>query len=213
MHRLLRSLAVAAGLAIALAGCQATPGPASTRMSANLAPASMPSKNGGKTYFIEFASRYALSYGHAFVVFGRVNRAGKPIQQEVAGLAPASEDEGVYMAGHVVPVSATTGESDGDLEAQYRTATWRVMLTKEEYDEVVAEIRKLQESSPVWHAALYNCNAFVGSVARSMGYRTPFIWLAPQDYITRLREMNGGKDAIGFTRQPDAAKKDDAPTS
>ena len=30
-----------------------------------------------RRYFIEFRSRYALSYGHTYVVFGRVNEAGR----------------------------------------------------------------------------------------------------------------------------------------
>src|SRR6187200_855064 len=34
-------------------------------------------------YFIEFRSRYALSYGHSYVVFGRVNEAGEMIAPEV----------------------------------------------------------------------------------------------------------------------------------
>lgn len=152
-------------------------------------------------YFIEFRSRYALSYGHSFVVFGRLNQAGEMINPEVAGLHPASDSAVPYMLGHLVPVPAETGWSDGDLEDEYMSANWRVMLTKPEYDKVVAEIRKLQRSSPTWHAALYNCNAFVGDIAKRMGYEVPFIWLKPRDFITKLRQMNGGPNAIGVTRQ------------
>ncbi|TJW37433.1 MAG: hypothetical protein E5X59_32915, partial [Mesorhizobium sp.] len=68
----------------------------------------------------------------------------------------------------------------------------RVLLTEAEYRKVVASIRKLQASSPLWHASLYNCNAFVADIARSMGYKTPGTWLRPQQFITKLREMNGG---------------------
>src|SRR4051812_30732590 len=50
-------------------------------------------------YFVEFRSRYALSYGHTYVVFGRFNGAGKAISQEVAGLHPASESEVPYVLG------------------------------------------------------------------------------------------------------------------
>jgi len=64
------------------------------------------------------------------------------------------------------------------------------MLTEAEYNKVVANIRKLQASSPVWHAALYNCNAFVADIARSMGYKTPSIQLRPQQFVTKLRELN-----------------------
>ncbi|MCT7374717.1 hypothetical protein N5A92_06670 [Chelativorans sp. EGI FJ00035] len=159
------------------------------------------SPQGEGQYFIEFRSRYALSYGHSFVIFGRLDQAGNMINPEVAGLHPASDSAVPYMLGHLVPVPAETGWSDGDLEDEYMSANWRVMLSKPEYDKVVAYIRDLQRDSPMWHAALYNCNAFVGEIASFMGYRTPFIWLKPQEFITKLRQMNGGANAIGTTRQ------------
>jgi hypothetical protein len=150
-------------------------------------------------YFIEFRSRYALSYGHSFVIFGRMSPSGKMINPEVAGLHPKSNSVVPYMLGHIIPVPAETGASDGDLEDEYKSANWRVMVSKPEYDKVVAYIRKKQKSSPVWHAAVYNCNAFAADIARFMGYKTPNIWLMPQDFMTKLREWNGGPNAIGST--------------
>ncbi len=141
-------------------------------------------------YFIEFRSRYALSYGHTYVVFGRANRAGEMINPQVAGLAPASKSAVPYVLGHFVPVPSETGWSDGDLEEAYRSASWRVMLSEAQYNKVVAYIRKLQASSPVWNATVYNCNAFVGNIAGSMGYKAPPIWLRPQQFVSQLREMN-----------------------
>jgi hypothetical protein len=159
--------------------------------------------NKASRYFIEFRSRYAYTYGHTYVVFGTLDARGKMVNPQVAGLAPKSDDPSVYMAGHVLPVESSTGWTDGDLEPEYMSAYWRVMLSEPEYRKVVAYIRKLQASSPLWHASLYNCNAFVGDIARSMGYKTPFHWLLPQDYVTKLRKMNGGPQAIGWTRPDD----------
>lgn len=149
-------------------------------------------------YFIEFRSRYALSYGHSYVVFGQLNK-GRMVNPEVAGLAPKSDDPSVYMLGHVTPVPASTGWTDGDLEEEYKSASWRVMLSEPEYRKVVAYIRQLQARSTMWHASLYNCNSFVGDIAQFMGYRVPFHLLRPQQYITTLRKMNGGPNAIGYT--------------
>jgi hypothetical protein len=140
-------------------------------------------------YFIEFRSRYALSYGHTYVVFGRAQN-GKLINPEVAGLHPSSNSEVPYVLGHFIPVPAETGWSDGDLEEGYRSASWTVVVSQSECNDVVASIRKLQASSPVWHAALYNCNAFVADIARSMGYKTPPIQLRPQQFVTELGQMN-----------------------
>lgn len=147
---------------------------------------------GDSRYFVEFRSRYALSYGHSYVVFGRADAKGAMINPEVAGLHPASDSVTPYVLGHFVPVPAETGWSDGDLEEEYRSASWRVMLTEAEYRKVVSDIRRIQRSTKSWSATVYNCNAFVASIASSMGFKTPGIWLRPQQFITRLREMNGG---------------------
>lgn len=202
-----------AWLAMALAACQSS----STKVDGSAADTSRgkgsqtreavvaQQPNKASRYFIEFRSRYAYTYGHSYVVFGTLNASGKMVNPQVAGLAPKSDDPSIYMAGHMVPVEASTGWTDGDLEPEYMSAYWRVMLSEPEYKKAVANIRKLQASSPVWHAALYNCNAFVGDIARSMGYKTPFHWLVPQEYITKLRKMNGGPNAIGWTRPGDAS--------
>ena len=147
---------------------------------------------GDSRYFIEFRSRYALSYGHSYVVFGRADAKGAMINPEVAGLHPASTSTVPYVLGHFVPVPAETGWSDGDLEEEYRSASWRVMLNESEYRKAVADIRRIQHSTKTWSATVYNCNAFVASIASAMGLKTPGIWLRPQQFITKLREINGG---------------------
>jgi hypothetical protein len=66
------------------------------------------------------------------------------------------------------------------------------MLTEAQYRKTVAHIRQLKAKSKFWQASIYNCNAFVADIARSMGYKAPNIWLRPQQFITQLREMNAG---------------------
>ena len=128
------------------------------------------------------------------------------ITPEVAGLHPKSKSAVPYVLGHLVPVPSETGWSDGDLEEPYRSASWRIMLNEAQYTKVVADIRKLQASSPVWQASVYNCNAFAADVARSMGFKTPAIWLRPQQFMTELREMNTAPNAAdNATRQVLAA--------
>jgi hypothetical protein len=154
-----------------------------------------PEKGGG--YFVEFRSRYAASYGHTFLVHGRLNANGEigPLTpDQVAGLGPATESPIPWMIGHVVPVPSTTGPGDGDLEEEYVSARFRVMLSEPEYRRVVAYIRDRQKNSPLWHAAIYNCNAWVGDIARFMGLKAPAnTWQFPAEYINALREMNSGQ--------------------
>lgn len=152
-------------------------------------------------YYLDFRSRYALSYGHTFVVFGKLGTGGKAISKEVAGLHPAGDDVTPWSIGHIIPVPSETGASDGDTEDQYITASYRIHLTAAQYQDVVGFIRKLQASSPVWHAVFYNCNAFVADIARHMGLSSPGTLAFPADFINGIRTMNGGVSRITL---PDA---------
>lgn len=183
-------------LALFTASCQGDDKPPLPRYVSHYKGGSNPSadlyRNTESRFFIEFRSRYALTYGHSYVIFGQLGANGQTITREVAGLAPATNDPLPYVLGHFIPVPAETGESDGDLEEEYRSASWRVVLTRSEYERVVAHIRALKAKSKVWLASMSNCNAFVADIARSMGYKAPSIYLRPQQFITRLRELNGG---------------------
>jgi hypothetical protein len=145
-------------------------------------------------YFIEFRSRNALSYGHAFVVYGRLDPHGKMIDPQVGGIHPASTNTLPYMLGHFIPVPAEHGASDGDLEDEYVSARYRVILSEAEYNRVVAYIKELEASTPVWHAVLYSCISFVADVAKFMGMRTPPTGMYPEVFINNLRAMNNGSD-------------------
>jgi hypothetical protein len=145
-------------------------------------------------YFVEFRSRYALSYGHTFLVHGRLNARGEVGQvtaSQVAGLHPAGDGPEMWSVGHVLPVPAETGASDGDTEDEYISARFRVVLTEEQYRRIAAHIRQKQKNSPTWHAVLYNCNRWVGEIAQYMGLEAPGnTMLYPADYINSLKALN-----------------------
>jgi hypothetical protein len=75
---------------------------------------------------------------------------------------------------------------------QYISARYRINLTAAQYAKGLRLHPQLQQRSPVWHAVLYNCNAFVGDVAHVMGLRTPGHLELPADFINGIRRMNGG---------------------
>lgn len=149
-----------------------------------------------RPYAIEFRARSAHNYGHTFSIHGRVGANGRFIKPVVSGLHPATESPIPWMIGHIIAVPSETGASDGDTEDQYVTARFRVALTESEYKRVLGYIKELAAKSPVWHAVTYNCNAYIGDIARFMGYETPNSTLAmPEDFITGLRDANIGKTA------------------
>ena len=150
---------------------------------------------GPRPYYIEFRARSALSYGHTFAVVARVGQ--KITAANVVGLHPFTESSVPWVLGHLVPVPSETGFSDGDIEDEYIIARYRVYLTEAEHKELMAYVTKLKSDSPVWHAAVYNCNAFVRDIARHLGLQAPNnFWLLPKEFITELKEMNGGADRL-----------------
>jgi hypothetical protein len=163
-----------------------------------------------KPYYIEFRARSAQSYGHTFSIHGRLN-GGKIVTKTVSGLHPFTESAVPWMVGHLVMVPSETGASDGDTEDQYVTARFRVTLNQDEYKKVMAFIKDLEKKSPLWHAVLYNCNAYVGDIARFMGLETPqSTMLMPAEYINELRDMNISRSNAKMIGTPvkveDAAK-------
>lgn len=153
-----------------------------------------------KPYFVEFRARSALSYGHTFAVFGKLDQNGRvpvdangvliPSMTEITGLAPASTSNIPYTIGHVLPVPSETGASDGDSENAYMTANYRIDLTEAEYRGLAAKIRYLKANRPVWHAVLYNCSAYVNDIAEYLGLETVNPLLFPENYINALKKAN-----------------------
>ena len=147
-------------------------------------------------YYVDFRARTAASWGHAFVWYGKTSER----QVEVAGLTPAG-DTLEYMIGYFTFMPSETGASYGDLDPQYLTANYRVYLNEADAKRVFAYIKKLQASSPVWNAETANCTSFIGSIAEYMGLKTPSRWARPEAYVTKLKELNGGRQLVQLTSE------------
>src|SRR5277367_6939622 len=147
-------------------------------------------------YYVDFRARTAASWGHAFVWYGKTSER----QVEVAGLTPTG-DTFTYVLGHLTLVPSETGASYGDLDPQYLTANYRVYLNEADAKRVFAYIKKLQANSPVWNAETFNCTSFIGNIASYMGLKTPSRWLRPENYVNRLKEMNGGRQVARLSAE------------
>lgn len=190
---------------------QVAPEPSQAQAAAHPAADARAAARASGPYFIEFRSRYAQSYGHTFLVHGRVGQ--KITRADVAGLHPAGEEPGNWVVGHFIWVPSETGASDGDTEEKYVSARYRVTMNKAQYDRVLAYIRKVQADSPMWNASLYNCNAFVGKIAEFMGLKVPSSSLLyPKVYITTLRLINTGHPEAGEKVWEANSKEMNSPT-
>lgn len=168
--------------------------PADAARSGNGAESRQSSVRGKPQYAIEFRSRYALSYGHTFIMYGRLNGKGQLVDRVVAGLHPAGDSAQPWMLGHFVPVKSETGPSDGDLEDEYVSARYRVVVDEPEFRRIVAYIKNKQRTSGTWHAIFNNCSGWVADVGRYMGLSAPNSLLMPADFINGMRKMNEGND-------------------
>jgi hypothetical protein len=147
-------------------------------------------------YYVDFRARTAASWGHAFVWFGKTSERAV----EVAGLTPAG-DTWTYVLGHLMWVPSETGASYGDLDPEYLTASYRVYLNEADARRVFAYIRKLQARSPVWNAETTNCTGFIGDIAEFMGLKVPYRWQRPENFVNRLREINGGRQLVRLSAE------------
>ncbi len=185
------------------AGSRSTKNPFSTTFLKNRKTLHVdPDAPGEKPYFIEFRARNALTYGHASVVFGKLDSNGRipvngqgvldPTKVQISGLHPATNDPKQWAKGHAVPVPAETGPSDGDFEDAYVTARFQVNLTEQEFRKVVAIVQRHKSSYAYWYAPNYasNCLGYIGSIAKEMGLRVPTIPTMPKQYVKQLKAMN-----------------------
>ena len=168
-----------------------------SREAAESRPAEQPTARLAKgPYYVDFRARTAASWGHAFVWYGKTSER----QVEVAGLTPAG-DTLEYVLGYVTWVPSETGASYGDLDPQYLTASYRVYLNEPDAKRVFAYIKKLQATSPVWNAEISNCTAFIGDIASFMGLKVPHRWQRPENYISSLRAINGGRQLVRLSSE------------
>jgi hypothetical protein len=144
-----------------------------------------------RIYYVDFRSRTAASNDHGFVWYGRTDQRAV----EVAGLHPKSDSPVPYILGHIIPVPSETGRSYGDLDEQYLTASYRVVMTKAEAEPVFAHIKRLQATSPTW-GPHYNCIVFLRDIAQHMGLQVPnpYFRSYSEMWINELRKLNGGKE-------------------
>jgi hypothetical protein len=172
------------------AGCQVPAAAQSVPEAANRQAKPPARKADPHIYYVDFRSRTAASYGHAFAWYGRMDRK----EVEVAGLHPASDSPIPFIIGHIIPVPSETGKSYGDLDEEYLTASYRVVMTEAEAKPVFAYIKHLHATSPTW-GPLYQCIAFLKDIAEFMGLRAPFPYLTyPEPWVNKLRELNGGAE-------------------
>lgn len=209
MHPLTKLLACLA--ALLLAACQSQGGAASGRVAAlgyaadfpalSCAVHNLPARDEpltaqrvepGAPAYIEFRTRAlaGLPSGHMFVVFGRLDRAGRPATSNYIGLHPKGNVAGLY-GGAIVPMPATVAPLEEDCTVPAAGA-YRVSLTEPQYASLAAEVERVLEAPAQWHLVGYNCNHFAASLAEAAGLDMPSAGVLPAyAYLHTLIEAAG----------------------
>ena len=146
----------------------------------------------GDPAYMEFRLRAALSVpsGHLYVVFGRLDPDGKPVTRQYIGLFPHGGPVGLY-AGALVPMPAQL-EPDFNDCAFPSSAAYRVSLTEDQYQQLLAKVRATLANPPKWRMFGFNCNNFAASMGEVVGLREPKDRNQPSfSYIYAYIKANG----------------------
>jgi hypothetical protein len=140
-------------------------------------------------YFVDFRSRPAYLFGHSFIVYGRLDNRGKPVETHLAGIYPIDGQAGLIMGSAVFPVRASVRAVHGDYQER-PSNIYRRRLTSAQYTKLLRVVGGLRRSEREWNLLFKNCNDFAIEVAKGMGMTTPPSWLPPYYFVAGLRALN-----------------------
>jgi len=143
------------------------------------------------SYFIDFRSRPAYLFGHSFIVYGRLDGRGHPIESHREGIYPLDGQAGLIMGSAVFPVPASVRAVDGDYHER-ASNIYRRRLSRAEYERLLWVVRGLRASDREWNLLFKNCNDYAIEVAKGLGLTAPPSWLPPYYFVDALRLLNGG---------------------
>ena len=145
-------------------------------------------QDGRVNHFIDFRARPGALWGHTFILYGRVDQRGQPLELHRAGLYP---DEGrpALIFGTFVPVRAAVRAVPDDL-SETPSAIYRRTLTPAQYVRLKSTVAGIRANDHAWHMLMHNCNHFADLVAQSLGLYTPPSMLVPNAWVRALKAMN-----------------------
>jgi len=195
---------VAAGLVLTGVFCltpvfgQTTPPPADPSVQTEIASSATPKTTG--RYYIEFRVAQIGLYGHSYAAYGRLGARDELATVSYADLHPMG-NYALMALGHIVPVAANT-EWDPDVLKLPVATKYRRVLTAAQYQKLLAAVRKARANKqPYWNAMSYNCNTFIGELARAVGLRIPNHFQVSYQFVPALRELNEADQPV-VSRRP-----------
>lgn len=180
-------LVLAAGLLLAPASAQSSD-PAAAAAPAKPAKPVRPAPKSPGGYYIEFRAAKIGLYGHSYVAYGRLDRRGNAESTTYADLHPMG-NYAVMALGHFVPVPGNK-EWDPEVLTLPVAFTYRIKLNDSQYNNLLAAVKRANESTAYWNAVANNCNHYVGKLAQAVGLRVPAEFHLSYGFIPDLQAIN-----------------------
>jgi hypothetical protein len=178
----------ASAMCLAATKAEAQEPQTATAVASTPAPAAKPAPARSGGYYIEFRSGQIGTYGHSYVVYGRLNARGEPADRHYADRYPV----GGYLAmavGHVMPVPANKEWDPGVLTLPI-VSSFRRKLNEAQYRKLVAAVKRARASKQYWNAIANNCNHFIAELAVAIGMNVPAGLQVSYTFIPALRDAN-----------------------
>jgi hypothetical protein len=125
---------------------------------------------------------------HTFILYGRIDERGQPVELHRAGLYPDDGRAGLIL-GTFVPVPAAVRVIADD-HKETPNAIYRRRLNARQFAKLKAIVAELRATDRGWHMFTHNCNDFARVVADSLGLDTPPAILLPNAWVRALKAMN-----------------------
>ena len=218
--------ATGALLALCLSGCSVSPS-ALSRQSYALLPTGAPVpvsecradnqsvlentayaySGAGNPHYVEFRTRTSLlvAAGHHYAVHGTVAPDGRLVQEGVLALNLNNVSADVVRkAIFDLPIQGTTNAVQDDCDRQV-AAAFRVGLTAEQYQRLMAFSDRMRNDPPAWRSFSYNCNHFAADIAQAVGMNVPQgadrAKTNSVKFIVNLAAVNGASFDLPVDRQ------------
>jgi hypothetical protein len=143
---------------------------------------------GAAGYFVEFRAADIGVYGHSYIVYGRLNRSGRPRDVHYADFHPEGGFSGLAL-GHVLPVTGSF-EPEQETLTLPLSAVYRRNLTAAQYAHLLAAIAVAKEAHHLWSAEFYNCIHFIVDMAHAVDLKAPPVMLLSAPTVKLIRTMN-----------------------
>jgi hypothetical protein len=123
-------------------------------------------------YYVEFRSRWLALYGHTYVVYGRLDADGKPLDRHFVALYPRGGYLGLAAGSLPIMVPATTLPVWGDSEFDTLTV-YRRPIKPAQYEKIENFVYQTRSHANSWNLYTINCNYFAGEIAALVGLKVP----------------------------------------